>query len=88
VGVLVAVAVGGMGVIVLVGIGVDEGASVGRIVDVGADCVVAQAVTSNSATSRKTMFFIVFPSIKNKTQPRLRSGTMTDGISSRLDARV
>jgi hypothetical protein len=26
--------------------------------------VVAQAVTSNSATSRKTMFFIVFPSVK------------------------
>ena len=60
-----AVAVGGMGVIVLVGIGVDEGASVGKIVDVGADCVVAQAVTSNSATSRKNTFFMVLPSINN-----------------------
>jgi hypothetical protein len=52
----VGVAVGGMGVGVLVGIGVD----------VGAGCVVAQAVTSNNTISGEIFFFIVFPSLNEK----------------------
>jgi len=65
----------GSGVRVEVGGGSVGGGSVGGTgVKVGEVCVVAQAVMSNSATSRKTMFFIVLPSVKKKVQPRLMSG--------------